>query len=55
MSIKDYVDAFAPPPQWLKDIQTASKRRGTHKPSMRRINAEIAAAGHEEQKKQKGK
>jgi prevent-host-death family protein len=55
MSIKDYVDAIAPPPQWLKDIQAASKRRGTHKLSMRQINAEIAAARHQEQKKQKGK
>lgn len=55
MSIKDYVDAIAPPPQWLEDIQTASKRRGTHKLSMRQINAGIAAARHEEQKKQKGK
>jgi prevent-host-death family protein len=55
MSIKDYVDAIAPPPQWLKDIQGASKRRGTHKLSMRQINAEIAAARHQEQKKRKGK
>jgi prevent-host-death family protein len=55
MSIRDYVDAIAPPPQWLKDIQTASKRRGTHRLSMRQINAEIAAARREELKKQRGK
>jgi prevent-host-death family protein len=55
MSIKDYVNAIAPPPQWLKAIQTASKHRGTHKLSMRQINAEIAAARHQEQEKQKGK
>jgi prevent-host-death family protein len=55
MSIKDYVDAIAPPPQWLKDIQTASMRRGTHKLSMRQINAEIAAARREGVKKRGGK
>ena len=53
MSIRDYVDAIAPPPQWLKDIQTASKRRGTHKLSMRQINIEIAAAKREEAMKQR--
>jgi prevent-host-death family protein len=55
MSIRDYVDAIAPPPQWLRDIQTASRRRGTHKLSMRQISAEIAAARDEKQKKEKGK
>ena len=42
MSIKDYVDTMAPTPQWLKDIQAASKRRGTNKLTMRQIDAEIA-------------
>jgi len=44
----------SPPPQWLKDIQAASKRRGTHKLSMRQINAEVGAARRDAQKKQKG-
>jgi len=55
MSIKDYVDAVAPPSKWLNDIQTASKRRGTHQLTMRQIDAEIAAARREQQKKQKVK
>ena len=42
MSIKDYVDTMAPAPQWLKDIQASSKRRGTNKLTMRQIDAEIA-------------
>ena len=42
MSIKDYVDTIAPAPKWLKDIQAASKRRGTNKLSMTQIDAEIA-------------
>jgi len=44
MSIKDYVDTLAPAPQWLQDIQAASKRRGTDKLSMRQINTVIAEA-----------
>ena len=55
MSIRDYVDAVAPPPQWLRDIQTASKRRGTHKLSMRQINFEIALARRQRLKKNRGK
>jgi hypothetical protein len=47
MNIKDCVDAVAPSPQRLKDVQNASKRRGTHKPIMRGINAEMAAARRE--------
>ena len=42
MSVKDYVNTLAPPPQWLREIQAASKRRGAHKLTMRQINAEIA-------------
>ena len=55
MSIKDYVDTIAPPPKWLKDIQAASKRRGTNRLTMRQINAEIGAARREQQKGQKTK
>lgn len=42
MSIKDYIDTIAPAPKWLKDIQAASKRRGTNKLSMTQIDAAIA-------------
>jgi len=55
MSIRDYVDSIAPPPQWLKDIQTASKRRGTDKLTIRQIDAEIAATRGEQPKTQKVK
>jgi prevent-host-death family protein len=44
MSVKDYVDTLAPSPQWLQDIQVASKRRRTDKLSMRQINTVIAEA-----------
>jgi bifunctional DNA-binding transcriptional regulator/antitoxin component of YhaV-PrlF toxin-antitoxin module len=38
-------------PEWLKEIWTASKRRGTDKLTMRQIDAEIAAARRERAKK----
>ena len=44
MSVKDYVDTIAPAPQWLEDIQAASKRRSTDKLSMRQINSIVAEA-----------
>jgi prevent-host-death family protein len=53
MSIKDYVDTIAPAPQWLADIQAASKRRGTNKLNMRQINAEIAKVRRQARKKTK--
>jgi prevent-host-death family protein len=42
MSVKDYVDAMAPAPQWLKDIQSSAKRRGVDKLGMRQIDGVIA-------------
>ena len=50
MSIKDYVDTIAPAPKWLKDIQAASKRRGTSKLSMTQIDAAIAKVRRPERK-----
>jgi prevent-host-death family protein len=50
MSIKDYVDTIAPAPKWLKDIQAASKRRGTNKLSMTQIDAAIAKVRRPERK-----
>ena len=42
MSLKDYVDTMAPSPQWLKDIQAGSRRKGLDKLNMRDINRIIA-------------
>ena len=50
MSIKDYIDTIAPAPKWLKDIQAASKRRGTNKLSMTQIDAAIAKVRRRERK-----
>jgi prevent-host-death family protein len=50
MSIKDYVDTIAPAPKWLKDIQAASKRRGTNKLSMTQIDAAITKVRRPERK-----
>ena len=51
MSVKDYVDTIAPTPQWLADIQAASKGRGTDRLTMRQIDAEIAAARRDKRKR----
>jgi prevent-host-death family protein len=48
MGIKDYVDTMAPAPQWLKDIQASSRRRGTNRLTMKQIDAEIARARRQE-------
>jgi prevent-host-death family protein len=50
MSIKDYIDTIAPAPKWLKDIQAASKRRGTNKLSMTQIDAATAKVRRLERK-----
>jgi prevent-host-death family protein len=50
MSIKDYIDTIAPAPKWLKDIQAASKRRGTNKLSMTQIDVAIAKVRRLERK-----
>lgn len=49
MSIKDYVDTVAPPPKWLKDVQAASKRRGTDKLTMMQIDAAITKVRRQKQ------
>lgn len=38
MSMKDYIDTIAPAPQWLKDVQAESKRKGLDKLSLTAIN-----------------
>ena len=47
MSIKDYIDTFAPTPGWLKEIGAEAKRKGLNKLTMRQIDAEVAAVRKE--------
>ena len=51
MSIKDYINNFAPAPDFLKEIRAEAKRKGLHKLTMRQIDAEIAAARRSERSK----
>ena len=51
MSIDDYIDTFAPTPEWLKAIGAEAKRKGLNKLTMRQIDAEIAAARKERRQK----
>jgi prevent-host-death family protein len=51
MSLKDYIDTIAPAPRWLKDIQSASKRRGTNKLTMRQIDSIVSEVRAEAPKK----
>jgi prevent-host-death family protein len=47
MSVEDYVDTIAPPPDWLQDLWAASKRRGTDKLTPRQIDLIIGKARRE--------
>lgn len=47
MSVDDYVDTIAPPPDWLQDLWAASKRRGTDKLTPRQIDLIIGKARRE--------
>lgn len=47
MSVEDYVDTIAPPPDWLQDLWAASKRRGTDKLTARQIDLIIGKARRE--------
>lgn len=49
MSIKDFVNTIAPPPDWLTKAWSDAKRRGLDKLTMQEIDAEIAAARAETQ------
>jgi prevent-host-death family protein len=51
MSIKDYIDTFAPTPEWLKQIGAEAKRKGLNNLTMRQIDAEIAASRRDRRKK----
>jgi prevent-host-death family protein len=50
MSIKDYVQTFAPPPKWLEKAWAGAKKRGVDKLTLAEINAEIKAARSEKKK-----
>jgi prevent-host-death family protein len=47
MSVDDYVDTIAPPPEWLQGLWAASKRRGTDKLTSRQIDLVIGKARRE--------
>ena len=40
MGINDYIDTFAPTPDWLKAIGAEAQRKGLNKLTMRQIDAE---------------
>ncbi len=42
MSVDDYMETFAPEPDWLANIRKKSKQRGTDKLSMAQINSLVS-------------
>jgi hypothetical protein len=50
MSLKDYVDTIAPAPEWLKEIQAESKRKGLDRLRMNDIDRVIAKVRRETRK-----
>lgn len=51
MSINDYIDTFAPTPEWLRAIGQEAKAKGLSKLTMRQIDTEIAVARRERKSK----
>lgn len=51
MSINDYIDTFAPTPEWLKAIGAEAEKKGLNKLTMRQIDAEIAAVRRDRRQK----
>jgi prevent-host-death family protein len=49
MSLEDYIDTIAPPPDWLKEAWKASKEAGTDKMTLREIDAQISEVRGERQ------
>lgn len=43
LSVADFVQTLAPPPDWMKDIQDEARSKGLDKLSMKEIEAEINA------------
>lgn len=42
MSLKDYIDTFAPAPKWLREMQAEAKRKRLDRLKMRDIDQIIA-------------
>ena len=55
LSIRDYMNSFAPPPSELRAMQERAKRTGTNKLGMREINSVIAAVRKSQNKGEKPK
>ncbi|MGA2588532.1 MAG: type II toxin-antitoxin system prevent-host-death family antitoxin [Bryobacteraceae bacterium] len=47
MSMRDYIDTFAPAPQELRAMQTTAKRTGANKLNLSQINKIVAAVRKE--------
>ena len=47
LSVTDFVQTLAPPPDWMQDIQDDARNKGLDKLSMTEIDAEINAARRE--------
>ena len=47
LSVADFVQTLAPPPDWMQDIQDDARNKGLDKLSMTEIDAEINAARRE--------
>src|SRR5213593_1874864 len=53
MGLRDYIEAIAPPPDWLKAAWEDAKRKGVDKLTMREIDAEIAAVRREQKERRR--
>lgn len=47
LSVADFIQTLAPPPDWMNDIQDEARSKGLDKLSMSEIEAEISAARRE--------
>ena len=47
ISVADFINTLAPPPDWLTDIQSEARRKGLDKLTMPEIDSEIKAARRE--------
>jgi prevent-host-death family protein len=48
LGFEDFLDTFAPTPEWMKESWRLAKKNGTASMTMRRIDAEIARARAEQ-------
>lgn len=49
LSVADFIQTLAPPPDWMQDIQDDSRSKGLDKLTMTEIDEEINAARRERQ------